>query len=93
MVKYPIYVERKSYRGSDLTKRRKVAEYNHDAQMLEQHINNQIKSGRTGVFLYSNISREVELPLDRVRQILFSVACGDNGFTVCSNIKNRGKDE
>jgi hypothetical protein len=82
MVKYPVSVDRSSYRGNDPKKRAKAAQYNRDAAMLEQHINDQIKSGKTGIFLYSTIAREVGLDRQYVEKILFSVDCGHNGFTV-----------
>jgi hypothetical protein len=82
MVTYPIRVERTSYRGSDPKKRAKAAEYNRDAAMIEEHINNQIRCGKLGVFHYSTIAHEVRLDEKRVSKILFSVDCGHNGFTV-----------
>ena len=82
MVSYPIYVKRSGYSGRDPKKLQKAIEYNRVATMLEEHINAQIKSGKTGVFLYSTIAREVGLSIECVREILFSVDCGHNGFTV-----------
>jgi len=82
MVTYPIRVERTSYRGADPKKGAKAADYNRDAAMLEEHINAQIRNGKLGVFHYSTIAHEVGLPEKRVSQILFSVDCGHNGFTV-----------
>jgi hypothetical protein len=82
MVTYPIFVERKTYRGRDARKCANVAQYNRDAAMLEEHINEQIRGGKFGVFYYAKIASEVRLPERRVRDILFSVDCGHNGFTV-----------
>ena len=50
--------------------------------MLEGHINEQIKNGKSGVFHYFHIAKEVGLPVERVAEILFTVDCGHNGFTV-----------
>jgi hypothetical protein len=82
MVRYPITVARSDYRGRNPAKLRKAAEYNQDAAMLEDHINEQIKNGKTGVFHYATIASEVGLSVERVSKILFSVDCGHNGFTV-----------
>ena len=82
MVRYPIHVELRRYRGADPKKRAKIAAWDRDAAMLEQHINDQIRAGKTGVFHYSRIAHEVGLKEKRVSEILFSVDCGDNGFTV-----------
>jgi hypothetical protein len=82
MVKPPIRVEREHYRGSDPKRRAKVARYNEDAATLEQHINAQIAKGKRGVFMYYEISRDTGIPLKRVEEILFTVDCGHNGFTV-----------
>jgi hypothetical protein len=84
MAQYPIFVGRSEYRGRDPKKLVKAEQYNRDAAMLEEHINEQIKRGKTGSFLYSLIAREVGLPEKRVAEILFSVDCGHRGFTVSS---------
>jgi len=65
--------------------RLRIAKFNEDAAMLETHVNEQIKNGKTGVFDYYIIAGEVGLTVKRVRDILFSVACGHNGFQVQRN--------
>lgn len=82
MVTYPIHVNRSSYQGNDPKKVAQRITYNRDAKVLEDHINEQIKNGKTGTFLYSTIAHELEMSRDRVQEILFSVDCGHNGFTV-----------
>ncbi len=82
MVSYPIRVERKSYRGSDPKKQRKVAERNRIAAELEKYINSQIVKDGGGVYLYGFIAHETGYDEKLVREICFSIDCGHNGFTV-----------
>lgn len=85
-MKYPIHVERSRYRGGDLRKRQKAAEYNRDAQVLEDAVNQMIREGGPRQFLYHEIARITQLPLERVRKIMFSVDCGHNGLTVSHGV-------
>jgi hypothetical protein len=62
--------------------RLRIAKYNEDVAMLETHINEQIKNGTTGVFSYYVIAGEVGLSLKRVRDILFQINGGTNGFSI-----------
>lgn len=87
MIEYPIRVDRHPYGGQDAEKRSQAIEYNQDVTLLEKHINNQIKNGKRGVFLYSTIAQETGFARERVATILFSVACGHNGFTIPEDIK------
>ena len=80
-----IEVQRSCYRGKDEKKFAAHMAYNRDANLLENHINQQITNGETGTFLYANIAREVGLSRERVTEILFSVECGSNGFTIRNN--------
>lgn len=82
MITYPIIVERSVYRGSDPRRLSEHGEYNRDASILEDHVNEQLRTGKTGVFSYSVIAQELGMDRERVKRILYSVGCGDNGFTV-----------
>jgi hypothetical protein len=46
MITYPVRVARSSYSGRDSKKREAASEFNRDAVLLENHINDQIKSGK-----------------------------------------------
>ncbi len=72
------------YRGAKAAIRRRTDEYNRIAAELERHINERIRSqeGETQTYLYYEIATETGYPLERVREILFGVDCGHNGFTV-----------
>ncbi len=84
MVRYPVRVPRKDYRGSKANIRLKVAERNRLAQRLEEHVNARIAESdeEVQIYLYYEIARDLNLPIDTVRKILFAVDGGDNGFTV-----------
>ena len=88
MVELPIYVERHPYRGRDPNKLRNKAEYDRDACLLESYINEKAQEGKSR-FLYSDIAVDVGMTVGRVSEILFSVDCGHNGFT----IQTLGDDE
>lgn len=83
MVTYPVTVERKTYRGSKETLRRKASEYNRVAAELEEYINGQLlkQTEEVKVYHYHEIAAATGYPLERVREILFSVEGGHNGFT------------
>lgn len=83
MVTYPIYVERKSYRSSKELLQQKANEYNRVARELEEHINRQIReqAEEIKVYYYDEIARGTGYPIGLVREILFSVDGGYNGFT------------
>lgn len=87
MIEYPIRVDRHTYGGQDPRKRETAFNYNQDAALLEKHINDQIKSGKRGVFSYSTIAQETGFERDIVASILFCVAGGHNGFTIPEDIK------
>jgi len=83
MVNYPVHVLRKSYRGSKLAIRQKTNERNGIAAELESYINERIKEQEeeTKVYLYYRIASATGYPLELVRDILFGVDGGHNGFT------------
>lgn len=90
MTIYPIDVPRSAYRGSNVSKRRRAAEYDADARRLERYLNAQSKRIRGQ---YSNSSTaslrpKVGLAEARVREILFRVDCGHNGLTVAKNAED-----
>jgi hypothetical protein len=80
MVTPSITAERKVYRGWDPKKRAKAAQYNHEASLLEDHINAQIAKGRRGVFLYHDIARETGIPVERVTECLVRRSCQLDGL-------------
>ncbi|MEX0837493.1 MAG: hypothetical protein WD101_04115 [Gemmatimonadota bacterium] len=84
MPSYPIEVPRKGYGGTDSRLRREAEEFNRDAAILERHINETfVASGQhRKQFLYGYIAIDTGIPQDRVRDILFTVDCGHNGFSV-----------
>ena len=84
MVHYPIQVRRKHYAGHNQSKLQEAVWFNNDAARLEDHINFQIRNGKTGAFFYATIAKEVGIPVERVRDILFSLDCGYHGFTVAN---------
>lgn len=82
MPSYPIEVERRHFRGSDHRKRVKAEEFNRDAAILEEYVNAQILKTKETRFLFSQIARATGFSRERVREILYSVGCSDNGFTL-----------
>ena len=77
-----ISLKRKNYRGSDPKMRLRVSKYNEDTAMLEAHINQKIQNSETRRFIYAEIAHETGLKLKRVRDILFQINCGTNGFSI-----------
>ena len=84
MPTYPVYVPRKSYKGSDAKKRQAVATQNELASRLERYINAQEASQAEPhqVLSYGSIAMETGIAFDLVRDILFSVDCGSGGITM-----------
>ena len=84
MVIYPIRVKRKQYRGMNPREQEKTRNYNELAKVLEGYINEKIKEDESEVqqYIYGNIASDLNLEIAEVREILFSVDCGHNGFTV-----------
>lgn len=84
MVTYPISVPRKTYMGSKPVTQVKTNEYNRIAGELERYINKQIEEQEEGTktYLYYRIASTTGHPLKLVREILFGVDGGHNGFTV-----------
>ena len=85
MVTYPVRIPRKHYRGSKSNIRQKVDEQNRIACELEKYINEKIEkqAHEFHSYLYYEIASETGYDLKTVEEILFSVDCGNNGFTVC----------
>jgi len=84
MVTYPVSVPRKRYAGGKASIQQKVNERNRIAAEFEKHINAKIEKQEEEVriYLYHEIANETGYDLETVREILFSVDCGHNGFTV-----------
>jgi hypothetical protein len=82
---YPIRGNRDNYRGSDPTKIAKRNEYNATADRLERHVNKQIENGKRGTFTYALIAIETGIDPKLVENILYSVDCGNTGFTIASD--------
>ena len=84
---YPIRVPRHPYGGNDPAKRRKKDEYNRDAAKLEAYLNEQISSDPQPIqqYDYGSIASEVDMPMERVADILFGVDAGHNGLTVAKS--------
>lgn len=84
MVHYPVHVPRKTYRGSKPVMQVKTSEYNRIAGELERYINGRIEERAevTQVYLYHEIASATGYPLKLVREMLFGVDGGHNGFTV-----------
>jgi hypothetical protein len=84
---FPIHVPRQRYHGSNASKRRKMIDYNLDAERLEKYINDRTQADPSPIqqYIYGFIAPEVSLPLERVREILFGVDCGHNGLTVAKS--------
>lgn len=84
---YPIRVPRESYRGSNPSRRAKVAEYNRDAATLEHFVNEQVRTNPSPIQIltYASIAEEIGMTLERVERILFSVAAGHTGLTVAKS--------
>ena len=83
MVTYPVYVPRKMYRGFKPAIRLKTSEHNRIAGELERYVNERIleQKEETKVYLYYEIASATGYPLELVREILFGVDGGHNGFT------------
>jgi hypothetical protein len=83
MVNYPVHVPRKNYRGSNTVIQIKTNERNRIAAELERYINQRIKEQKeeTKVYLYYEIASATGNSLELVREILFGVDGGHNGFT------------
>ncbi len=82
VVNYPISVDRDPYRGSNPRRLEKQRAYDRDAARLEEVANRMIERDGPGIYLYGFIAREAGMSEDRVREIMFTVAGGHNGFTV-----------
>ncbi|WP_286792976.1 hypothetical protein [Thalassospira sp. UBA4513] len=84
MVAYPMHVKRDYYRGAQPARKRKAQEYNRLAEILENYVNEEAQkvTNLPHVFLYADIARETNIPVKKVRDILFCLAAGHNGFTL-----------
>lgn len=83
MVTNPISVRRNPFRGSNASNKAKVQQENRTASILEVHINNQLTAQASPVRDYQchQIARETGIDESVVRDLCFSIDCGDNGFT------------
>ncbi len=83
MVSYPVTVKRMNYRGSNASKQSKARAYNRKAAALESYVNERLKNQveETRVYHYSAIAEATGYSLKEVEEILYSVDCGQHGFT------------
>lgn len=83
MVSCPITVKRMNYRGSNASKQSKARAYNQKAAELESYVNDLLKNQteETKVYHYSEIAEATGYSLKEVEEILYSVDCGQHGFT------------
>ena len=83
MVSYPISVKRMNYGGSNASKQSKARAYNQKAAELEAYVNEQLKNQveEIRVYHYGEIAEATGYPLKEVEEILYSVDCGQHGFT------------
>ncbi|HUU53117.1 MAG TPA: hypothetical protein VMW44_00585 [Candidatus Bathyarchaeia archaeon] len=84
MVTYPVHVHGKTYRGKKDKLKQEAIEYNRLAGELESYINKKVDESDEYelIIIYDSIAAKLHLPLDLVREILYSVDGGDNGITV-----------
>lgn len=84
MTSYPIHVQRDHYRGRDPRRRERQRRHNEVAQICERYLNEKIATSPANVqtYLYYQVARDLRLPLEEVREVLFSVDGGHNGLTV-----------
>ena len=84
MVAYPIRVPRKQYLGAKPSLRRKTAEHNELAKILEKHINDCVaeRDDEIQVYIYGFIAADLGLRVDDVRAVLYGVDAGHNGLTI-----------
>jgi hypothetical protein len=84
MVTYPVHVQKKTYRGKKDKLKQEASEYNRLAGELESYINKKVAESDEYelIIIYDSIAASLHLPLDLVREILYSVDGGDNGITV-----------
>lgn len=83
MVKHPIYLPRKNYRGRDQKKLLKVIEHNQIAADMERKINELLLKLTDPVrsYLWMEISRLTGYSYETVRDMGFGIDGGHNGFT------------
>ena len=87
MVSHPIHVKRNAYRGSDAKKRLKASTENRTAMQLETYINELLKAqvAPVQVYGYQEISSGTGVDYEVVRNLCFSIDCGNGGFTAIRN--------
>ncbi|MEQ6335628.1 hypothetical protein [Sphingobium sp. MK2] len=85
MKSYPIYMARRSYRGSDPKKRGKINEFNRVAGRVEDYLNADLaqKADHTiNTYLSYSIAHNVGEDSALVHEIVFATDCGSNGITI-----------
>lgn len=85
MKTYPIKIPRRSYRGSDPAKSRKIQNRNRVAASVEDYINADL-ANKPDDTIHQYISQSVALELGEdskiVHEVIFSADCGHNGITI-----------
>jgi hypothetical protein len=83
MLRYPVRVQRKSYRGAnDPITQARIDHFNRVAKMLEDYLNKQIKEQKEEdkKYFYSEMAADLDLEVELVRSILFSLTHADKFF-------------
>ena len=82
MVTYPLSVPQKMYRGANPRQIAKAARFNELAARLESYINAQAAESGQAVqlFIYAAIASALNIDTAVVREVLYPVDGGHNGF-------------
>lgn len=85
MKSYPISMSRRSYRGSDASKRSKVQEFNRVATRVEDYLNGDLarqSEHSVNTYLSYSIASDIGEDSDLVHEVVFATDCGSNGITI-----------
>ncbi len=85
MISYPVFVARKSYRGSDPKRRAKVANINRIAARIEDYLNQDLSAKPDdSIHVYSSysIAHDIREDSEIVHDVIFATDCGSNGITI-----------
>lgn len=84
MPEYPVHVPRDRYHGRDEARRVQSQLNNELAAELERHVNERFEASNEDCvqFLHAHIARDLSVPVERVRKLLFGLEGGHNGFSV-----------
>ena len=82
MVKKPIRVSPKPYRGNDSRKRKQYQEALQAARAIQDYINTRMKDSEQGIFTYDEIAEELYIDVKLVAELLMYSGGGNTGITV-----------